>query len=241
MDRRKLLRALGLGGLFGVPAVASAAPSPAPIKSGGGVIVFHIGVGALPPFKAEAMIARIKEKMGPDPEGWQRYFLPVRPPQESKVEVFFNDHHKGEAEKIVQEIVAAHFLPNKDDAYWEKLEKETKNYVLLMLGAPVIKIELDESQLQLCWKKACGWMDELLLETQKCSVYHVGGPPEDLIKDLTLGYATVILGRIRSMYQSPPGGPVALDGNQLVQDGKTRIKEAKWWANFRYGRKSENE
>jgi hypothetical protein len=237
MDRRKFWTFLGLGGLFAAtPEIAKAATP----KPKGGVIIFWINVGLLPPHKAMAFVERMKEQMGPAPEGWQRYFFPIRPPQDSKVEVFFADHDKGQAEKIIAEMKNADILPSRDENYWADLRKQTKDYCLLMLGAPVVRIELDDQQLDLCWDKSTQWFDSFFQQEKACSLYLFNHVPEQGIKDLTLGYAMTILGRIRRMYQAPPGpnGPIMMDGEQLVQEGKEKINQAKQEAWDRYGKDS---
>lgn len=111
-DRRNFVRLLSLGGLLGGTTAASASVAKPPLQKDGGVIIFYVNVGTLPAFKAESIVRKMRDQMPPPPHGWQRYFLPVRPPQEAKVQVFFNENHRGEAEKIALELVNAHVLPN---------------------------------------------------------------------------------------------------------------------------------
>lgn len=103
-----------------------------------------------------------------------------------------------------------------------ELTKEEKqqitDYVLLMLGAPVIKIELDPQQLDLVLTETINIVDERLNRV-----------PEDklrktclrLVQEGALVHAKIVLGRIRSKFQSPPG-----PGGRIILDGKQLLKEA---------------
>ena len=58
-----------------------------------GIVAFMVDVGTLPPFKAEAFLDRVKDKLKQEGErrgldGWEMFFMPVRPPQKTRVEVF---------------------------------------------------------------------------------------------------------------------------------------------------------
>jgi hypothetical protein len=102
----------------------------------------------------------------------------------------------------------------------DKEKQQVTDYVLLMLGAPVIKIEMDPQQIDLVLAETINIIDERLSRV-----------PEDkvrktclrLVQEGALVHAKIVLGRIRSKFESPPGpGP----GGRIKLDGKQLLKEA---------------
>ncbi len=95
--------------------------------------------------------------------------------------------------------------------------EEIKNYVLLMLGAPVIKIELDEEQIEMSIDHARKVVSQYQEKAQKeVSESQIA----QLIQEGSLANCMVILGHIRSKYsQIDDGDGICLSGKRLLRDG----------------------
>lgn len=91
---------------------------------------------------------------------------------------------------------------------------ELREFVIVMLGSPAIKIELNEHQLDL----AIDFARERVVTTQ---VAEDDWPV--LIKEGALIYAKKILGRIRSKFSGLPHG-VTLDGPMLLDEAEREMK-----------------
>jgi hypothetical protein len=108
-----------------------------------GLVVFTIDVGHLPTAKAEHLMERWKERISPDkPEGWRYVLFPVRPPMNSKVEVFIMDQDE-DPKKATRWVMRHKHLYNtklqdkidKQDAYIEELENKVADMEAKLLGA----------------------------------------------------------------------------------------------------------
>jgi len=88
---------------------------------------------------------------------------------------------------------------------------------MLMLGAPVIKIELDEKQLMCAIEEALSrltfWAGEEYL------VEHPGHT-EMLVKDGALAYSKAMLGRVRYKFSE---NNLVIDGEQLLEEASEEI------------------
>lgn len=125
---------------------------------------------------------------------------------------------------------------------------QTKDYILMMLGAPLIKVELDENQIVMCVSRICELMDS----TERVAKW------SDSLKlmvaqDGALSQAKIILGRIRAKYgfldikgvktKSKSGTKnnaihfVPMDGNRLLDEGK---KEYIIWQKRVFGKINED-
>jgi hypothetical protein len=181
-----------------------------------GFLVFTVNVGQLPPFKAEAFCERLKDqlvKQRQDP-GWQVIVMPVRPPQETKFEVVIvdGDETAGAVEARRLKALTDCWTPEpvepaEEDDVTPSLE-EVKDYVLLMLGAPVVKIELDEQQIKHCF-------DTAVHEVMECPVV----VPSSMVSRGALAFAKVVLGRVRSKYVNT-NAPSIMDGATLLAEGE---------------------
>lgn len=92
--------------------------------------------------------------------------------------------------------------------------KEIYDSILLMLGAPIVKIELDESQIDYAIKVA-----EEIIEDRRNKSYRKNVSIEEystILKDLSLAKAKNILGRIRSKHIPLPSG--MMDGASLIAE-----------------------
>ena len=77
---------------------------------------------------------------------------------------------------------------------------EIKDHILLMLGAPVVKVELDEKQLDHCVEVATRAIDNLRTASHKLMS---DSRVEELTKQYALGNSMIILGHIRGKYKIP--------------------------------------
>lgn len=111
------------------------------------------------------------------------------------------------------------------------ITSKIKNYIIMMLGAPVVKIELDESQLAMCVDRICDLMDS----TDRVAKW------SDSLKlmvaqDGALSQAKLMLGRIRAKYgfvdtkgvktksksgtKNPVMQFIPMDGSRLLDEGE---------------------
>ena len=209
-ERRGFLGALLSFLGFGAASAIGAAPTLTPKLKG--FLVFTVNVGGMPPYKAEAFLERLKERMVKqrhDPD-WQIVMLPVRPPQESKFEVIVVDGDETTGKIEARRVKAFEMMQEQQEE--EKGTQEfptlcqTTDYILLQLGAPVVKVELDQQQISLCYDKA--------VEEIENSPY-VERP--STVMDGALAYAKTILGRVRSKYHNDAS---PMDGPSLMAEGE---------------------
>jgi hypothetical protein len=192
-----------------------------------GIIVFTMNVGNLPPLKAEAYIERIKDQFRKsgnpqDWQDWQHIFMPVRH-QETKVEIFsFEKCDYIEPMKVLGAVVPF-VAPSKESV---------KDYVLLMLGAPVVKVELDDTQLEFAYnstKEAFAHVSEakgsVLMKFEGSRPW--AGLGDEIFKQMVYARAMIMLGHIRGKYISLPGsgGNIVMDGETLREEGNTLLAE----------------
>lgn len=191
-----------------------------------GFVVFNINCYNLPPIKAEAYVDRIKDTFKPL-DKWQFIFNPTRSEpttieihvvkngSKKKIESYLLNFCKEERSKVLKAL--------KDS----KRIEQVKDYVLMMLGAPVIKIELDKTQLDMCVSTVIEEISQIIEERA-----FVGYSSKifSLLQDGTLAMAMIMLGRIRSKYESVPGpgdAPIRLDGKTLVAEGTAQLANYK--------------
>lgn len=99
------------------------------------------------------------------------------------------------------------------------MKQEIKDYVLFVLGAPLVKVELDDRQLD------CA-VDMALETVAVFSVFSESAKADWkkitawLAKKGALAYAKLMLGHVRRKFSvvPSPSGCVALDGQQLVEE-----------------------
>jgi hypothetical protein len=103
--------------------------------------------------------------------------------------------------------------PQNLEAVRSKIREEAKDHILLMLGAPVIKIELDATQID----HAIRYAEELI----DCFGFSGYDHFSFLLKEGSLAYAKYMLGRIRVKYINTAPSPD--DGFALVNEGRRAI------------------
>ena len=117
-------------------------------------------------------------------------------------------------------------MAKKTELTDSKVQGEIKDFILLMLGAPVVKIELDDSQLDMCVSRVC----EMMIDSPR-----VGKWSEAMklmvAQDGALAQAKLILGRVRGKYGLDTKGVNTksksatnnifprMDGQQLLDEG----------------------
>lgn len=98
-----------------------------------------------------------------------------------------------------------------------------ENYVKKMLGCPVVKLELDDSQLQFAIDEATEYVNTYLGDT---IVEEDAKFVRILVNRGALAHAKLILGRIRSKYEKVRGvSNKELDGSALIAEGRDEIRE----------------
>lgn len=144
MYRRELMVAVGgsIAGLLGLGSDAKGDMVRKPDTKG--FLVFTQEVGCLPPYKAEAFIERIKDRLiTKRPDGWQIIVRPTRQYGMGKVEVFTVNGH-GDLKAVERLIFDSKTnLLSRDDhteQYSEEKLLNIRDYVHLMLGSPVVPV-----------------------------------------------------------------------------------------------------
>lgn len=106
--------------------------------------------------------------------------------------------------------------------------KQMGEYILMMLGAPVVKIELDKEQVELAIDQSLRHVDSYYVD----KTIEVDKQKERallLVHEGAYILAKLMLGRIRSKFVSPPGpgGSIKLDGPALVKEANQEFKNWK--------------
>jgi len=216
-----------IAGFLGLGAVAQVAKGDIAIvpKRSRGFICLTLNVGQLPPYKAEAFIDRMKERWHKQDirkalDDWELIIVPVRN-QETKIEVFSLDGTQPpliEAQQLI-----------RDNTPFEAPDKQLSiDHTLLMLGAPVLQIELDPQQLEACYNETKVLFDDIA-KSKGLDVLNCGGMGKEVFKNIMLAKATIMLGHIRrkfTLLNSDWKGASSLyemDGKQLVTEGNENL------------------
>jgi hypothetical protein len=209
-----------------------------------GFIVVNQFIGQLPPYKAEAFCERIKDKFTKSEDwlkfkekypNWNFLLIPTRT-QESFVQIFHEDeNHRKEVRNQIVQIVTEEDPPIQDT---EELHKKVIDYILLMLGAPVIKVELTQDQLDFCYKHALNTIHDYHARVRQHTITDSYlCQSEDFFCEGALAHAMVILARIR-MENGVPKEGTHLTAQDLYKEGKERLEE---WKNRISHRSEEQE
>ena len=148
MNRRESFTAFGasVAGVLGLTAAAKGDTTLHATTKG--FVVVTQEVGNLPPFKAEAFVERIKDRMVKARESngldsrWQIIVQPTREYGAGKVEVFVVDKDADikPVEKLIFDTKQDRLFPhNRVAEYAEEELQLIRDYVHLMMGAPVIE------------------------------------------------------------------------------------------------------
>lgn len=209
MDKNRRGFMAWLASFFGLGAVAGAANAEMTVvpdkRKPRGFVCLYQNVGQLPPFKAEAFITRLKEQWRKSDErkvfeDWGFVVVPVRPPQETRIVLF--DFENGCASDNVEYEAGQTFgRCFRDDKPFEAPDKQqTKDYILMMLGAPVCKIELEDGQLDAAYDHTKEMFDRVS-ESKGIGLLNMDGFGPEVFKNIMLAKCTIMLGHARRKYQ----------------------------------------
>lgn len=210
----------GLLALLGFGTLVKAEPVEKKTK---GLLIHYINVGQLPPFKAEAFIERWKdriEKTGVREKlrDWEFMYIPTRT-DDSRIVVLYLDP---QAEAFnYKDLEPAN---SKDFVYPEFAE--CKDYTLLMLGAPVLQIELDDDQLKSCYDLARTAIEEAI-ETKGFTILENPGTLKNTLHGLMLARAKMVLGMVRNKFVplACDFGTFNLSAADLRKEGREELLE----------------
>ncbi len=205
-----------LGSFLGLGAVNTSYQAP---KTKGFLIVY-LNVGCLSPFNAEAFVEKWKKRLLDKKtlNDWELIIIPVRPPQETKIEFF------AEGSKIPP-LKAQELFPKYNEVDFVIPEKQTTlDYILLMLGAPVVKIELDQRHLDLAYDETKAIFEQVG-QIKGLGVLNKDGCGQEQFKKMALARAKVMLGYVRRKYNAL-GNAYALDGSDLVEEGSIDLSNS---------------
>lgn len=198
-----------------------------------GFVVLHQNIGSLPPYNAEAFCERVKDKFTKTKEwlefkamfpNWNFLLVPSRT-EESRVEVYHEDDC--ERKKVIGEIVQR--VTNEDQPIQdsEKLRNRVKDYVKLMLGAPVVKLEFTEDQLDFCYEHSLNIIhDAASMKKRYTMTDSYFAQSEDFLQAGALAHAMIILARIRMHQAMPKDTPAYLEPRDMYEEGVKRL--ANW-------------
>ena len=104
------------------------------------------------------------------------------------------------------------------------MDKETaiKDYVLMMLGAPIVKIELKDEQLEACVKTSIRWIEDYKKRGQKTPTE---SRIDQLTQEMSLAMAMTMLGHVRGKYSGTPREDVELDGKYMRKQGWKQMQQ----------------
>jgi hypothetical protein len=98
----------------------------------------------------------------------------------------------------------------------DRLREEAKDHILFMLGAPVLKLELDEKQLTHALDHAIAMIDRAGFSDEED--YSL------LLKEGSLAFAKYMLGRIRVKFLAASQFECPADGFVLVEEARRDIE-----------------
>jgi hypothetical protein len=103
------------------------------------------------------------------------------------------------------------------DTCRDEVRCHCREHILFMLGAPVVQVELTDEQVRHCVNMA----EEMVAGNEMVNTANF----KRFMRDVSLAYAKVILGRIRSKFEAAPApnGPVPTDGTRLVEEGSYEL------------------
>lgn len=109
-------------------------------------------------------------------------------------------------------------------------KEKVKDYTLLMLGVPVVKVELDDQQIDFAYNSTLELFNEIARGKGLASISDLGVNAINAFQSIALAKATIMLGRIRSKWNPVPGpeGDIHMDGSALVEEGKCDLN---YWTN----------
>lgn len=194
-----------------------------------GFIIIHQNVGSLPPANAEMFCERVKDKFINSKEwlefkkkfpNWNFVLLPSRT-EESYVEVFHEeDGQRKEVIGVIASIINDEEPPLPDTP---ELKKKVIDYILMMCGAPVLKLEFTEDQLDFCYIHTLNQVHDYHRRVKKFTFTEsYRAQSVAFLCAGALAHAKVILGRIRQ-HQYIPDDSLFLHPDDLYNEGKLEL------------------
>lgn len=191
-----------------------------------GFIVFRVNVGRLDAAKADAYIIKCKDNLRsgrPELECWETVWIPTRTGR-TTVKFYVLDEKCNLTKLQAKDITSC--LIDNSLTFEFPMRDVVNDYVLVMLGAPVVKIELNEQQLDACYDNVKSIFEELIKVKGSSCVASVG---PRAFQEMILAKAKVILGMIRRKYHNGSNDSLnlpSLDGQELVNEG---TQELHYW------------
>jgi hypothetical protein len=128
--------------------------------------------------------------------------------------------------------------PNEQFFNNPELREGIRDFVLKMLGAPLVKLELDDQQVALCIDRTC----ELMASSKNVEAFSAGRK-KMIVQDGALALAKMMLGRARTKFgvqgtgtkgvKSKPQTSLSasvmfpVDGNTLLAEGERQYEDWK--------------
>lgn len=208
--------------LLGLGAVSEIAEAKPESKKTRGFICLTLNVGQLPPFKAEVFVDKmrdqwIKNGLRKSLEDWELLVMPVRPPQETKIEVFDLS-----ATRTTRDVfVKAQKLIRDEIPFVAPDKAKTLDHVLFHLGAPITHVELNQSQLDMAYDETKQLFDHVA-NAKGISNINMGGMGQEVFKGMVKAKAEIMLGHIRRKWQDKQK-PLELDGDEMLAEGTNNL------------------
>jgi hypothetical protein len=230
ISRREMI-ASTTAALTGSITVGTANATPAK-KDVPGFIVFNQNVGSLPPFQAEAMCERVKQRFIESQEwidfrakfpNWNFLMVPIRK-HVSYVEIYCEDEGQ---RKEIESVIMYTGVDTDPELIKDtpELRKRARDYVRVMLGAPVIVVELTDEQIDECFKITINAIHEACINIKKFTLFDAAiGQDENFLMEGVLAHATVVFAQIRRMFfNSSFADENASSPELLHKDGQDRL------------------
>lgn len=198
-----------------------------------GFIIIHQYVGNMSPLHADSFCQMIKARFTESKEflefkekfpNWNFALLPSKT-ESSYVEVYHEED--GERENVMGEIanlVQSETMLVKDTI---ELKNQAIDYALMMLGAPVVKIELDQSQLDFCYMHSVNLMNDAALRNKKYNLtdsYFVN--KKDILFEGVLAHAMHMLENVRKSEPVPEDAQdITKFRNENLRESAQRLKD----------------
>ncbi len=195
-----------------------------------GFIVIHQNVGNMPPANAEMFCERVKDKFTKSDEwlefkkkfpNWSFVLLPSRT-EESYVEVFHEeDGERKQVIGVIASMITDQEPPLEDTP---ELKKRVIDYILMMFGAPVVKLEFTDDQLDFCYTHTLNQIHDYHHRVRKFTFTEsYRAQSVGFLCAGALAHAKVMLGRIRQQQNVPDDGHIHLHPNDLYNEGKLEL------------------
>lgn len=208
MNRREF--ALSIFGLTGINVAKDVK------ESKKGFIVYYVNVGYIPFAKVESFVERVKDHWTKTDirkalDDWELMIIPVRPPQETKIEIF---SVVGESETVDYLNVKKLMKYEDGEPFVAPNKKLVEDYILIMLGGPVVKVELNQQQLDFAYDITL-IIFENIAKVKGLIALNMNGTAHEIFQKMALARAKIILGNIRRESQNV---------EDLIEEGESELE-----------------